>query len=38
MFDVFKNRLEVTGTLETLTAMRIGSGKFTDAIGTISRV
>lgn len=34
MFDVFKNRLEITGTLETLTAMRIGSGKSTDAIGT----
>lgn len=34
MFDVFKNRLEVTGTLETLTALRIGSGRSTDAIGT----
>lgn len=34
MFDVFKNRLEVTGTVKTLTALRIGVGKSTDAIGT----
>lgn len=34
MFDIFKNRLEVVGKLETLTALRVGSGRSTDAIGT----
>jgi CRISPR-associated RAMP protein (TIGR02581 family) len=30
MFDTFKNRLELTGTLSTVTALRIGAGKSTD--------
>jgi CRISPR-associated RAMP protein (TIGR02581 family) len=30
MFDVFKNRLEITGTLSTITALRVGAGKSTD--------
>ncbi len=30
MFDVFKNRLEITGTLSTVTALRVGAGKSTD--------
>ena len=34
MFDVFTNRLEITGTLENLTALRIGIGRSNDAIGT----
>jgi CRISPR-associated RAMP protein (TIGR02581 family) len=27
MFDVFKNRLELTGTLTTITALKIGAGR-----------
>ena len=34
MFDVFKNRLEVTGTLTTVTALRISAGRSTEPIGT----
>ena len=34
MFDVFTNRLEITGTLENLTALRIGQERSNDAIGT----
>lgn len=34
MFDKFINRLEITGTLTTLTAMRIGSSKSSEPIGT----
>lgn len=34
MFDVFKNRLEITGTLSTVTALRIGAGRSTEPIGT----
>ncbi|NJO43571.1 MAG: CRISPR-associated RAMP protein [Cyanobacteria bacterium RU_5_0] len=34
MFDKFINRLEITGTLITLTAMRIGSSKSSEPIGT----
>lgn len=30
MFDVFKNRLEITGTLSTMTALRVGAGKSID--------
>jgi CRISPR-associated RAMP protein (TIGR02581 family) len=30
MFDVFKNRLEITGTLSTITALRVGAGKSID--------
>lgn len=30
MFDVFKNRLELTGTLTTVTAMRVGAGRSTE--------
>ncbi|KAM3091378.1 CRISPR-associated RAMP protein Csx7 [Phormidesmis sp. 146-35] len=33
MFNVFKNRLEITGTLTTVTALRVGAGKSTDPIG-----
>ena len=33
MFDVFKNRLEITGTLWTVTALRIGSGSSVDFVG-----
>ncbi|MEN9271364.1 MAG: CRISPR-associated RAMP protein Csx7 [Thermostichales cyanobacterium HHBFW_bins_127] len=33
MFDIFKNRLEVTGILTTVTALRIGSGRSTEPIG-----
>ncbi|HAG85350.1 MAG TPA: CRISPR-associated RAMP protein [Cyanobacteria bacterium UBA12227] len=33
MFDTFKNRLEITGTLWTLTALRISSGRSTEPIG-----
>lgn len=33
MFDVFKNRLEIIGTLQTMTALRIGSGSSVDPIG-----
>lgn len=30
MFDTFKNRLELTGTLSTITALRIGQGRSLD--------
>ena len=33
MFDVFKNRLELTGTLTTITALRISQGRSTEPIG-----
>lgn len=33
MFDVFKNRLELTGTLTTITALRIGQGRSALPIG-----
>jgi CRISPR-associated RAMP protein (TIGR02581 family) len=33
MFDTFKNRLEITGTLKTVTALRISAGRSTEAIG-----
>lgn len=33
MFDVFKNRLEITGTLITITALRISAGRSTEPIG-----
>jgi len=33
MFEVFKNRLEITGTLTTITALRIGAGRSTEPIG-----
>ena len=33
MFDIFKNRLEITGTLTTVTALRIGQGRSTEPIG-----
>lgn len=33
MFDVFKNRLELTGTLTTVTALRISAGRSTEPIG-----
>ena len=33
MFDTFKNRLEITGTLTTITALRISSGRSTEPIG-----
>jgi CRISPR-associated RAMP protein (TIGR02581 family) len=33
MFDVFKNRLEITGTLTTVTALHIGVGHSTEPIG-----
>lgn len=33
MFEVFKNRLEVTGTLWTVTALRISAGRSTEPIG-----
>ncbi len=33
MFDIFKNRLEVTGTLTTITALRISAGRSTEPIG-----
>ncbi|MFZ4728091.1 MAG: type III CRISPR-associated RAMP protein Csx7 [Pseudanabaena sp.] len=34
MFDVFKSRLEITGTLTTVTALRISAGRSTEPIGT----
>ena len=34
MFDIFKNRLEITGTLTTVTALRISAGRSTEPIGT----
>ncbi len=33
MFDIFKSRLEITGILTTVTALRIGSGRSTEPIG-----
>nr|WP_283756111.1 CRISPR-associated RAMP protein Csx7 [Roseofilum acuticapitatum] len=33
MFDVFKNRLELTGTLTTVTALRISKGRSSEPIG-----
>lgn len=33
-FSVFKNRLELEGTLTTVTALRIGSGRSLDPVGT----
>ena len=33
MFDTFKNRLEITGILTTVTALRISSGRSTEPIG-----
>ncbi|QYX33992.1 type III CRISPR-associated RAMP protein Csx7 [Sphaerospermopsis torques-reginae] len=34
MFDTFKNRLEITGKLTTITALRISAGRSTEPIGT----
>ena len=33
MFDTFKNRLEITGILTTVTALRISAGRSTEPIG-----
>lgn len=33
MFDVFRSRLELVGTLTTVTALRIGAGRSTQPIG-----
>ncbi|MCL1466532.1 CRISPR-associated RAMP protein Csx7 [Argonema galeatum] len=33
MFDTFKNRLEITGTLTTVTALRISAGRSSEPIG-----
>ena len=33
MFDTFKNRLELTGTLTTVTALHISAGRSTEPIG-----
>ncbi|MGF2013963.1 type III CRISPR-associated RAMP protein Csx7 [Nostoc sp. DedVER01b] len=33
MFDIFKNRLEITGKLSTITALRISAGRSTEPIG-----
>jgi CRISPR-associated RAMP protein (TIGR02581 family) len=33
MFDTFRNRLEIAGTLTTVTALRVGAGRSTDTIG-----
>jgi len=33
MFDIFKNRLEIAGTLTTVTALRISAGRSTEPIG-----
>jgi CRISPR-associated RAMP protein (TIGR02581 family) len=33
MFDIFKNRLEINGTLTTVTALRISQGRSTEPIG-----
>ncbi|MBN3895673.1 MAG: CRISPR-associated RAMP protein [Nostoc sp. NOS(2021)] len=33
MFDRFKNRLEITGTLTTITALRISAGRSSEPIG-----
>jgi CRISPR-associated RAMP protein (TIGR02581 family) len=34
MFDIFQNRLEIIGTLTTVTAIRVGAGRSIDPIGT----
>jgi CRISPR-associated RAMP protein (TIGR02581 family) len=34
MFDIFQNRLEIMGTLTTVTAIRVGAGRSIDPIGT----
>lgn len=34
MFDTFKNHLEITGILTTITALRISAGRSTEPIGT----
>lgn len=33
MFDIFRNRLEITGTLSTVTALRIGAGSDPEPTG-----
>lgn len=33
MFEIFKNRLEITGILKTVTALRISAGRSTEPIG-----
>ncbi|AFZ22172.1 type III CRISPR-associated RAMP protein Csx7 [Allocoleopsis franciscana] len=33
MFEIFKNRLEIIGTLTTVTALRISAGRSTEPIG-----
>ncbi len=33
MFDTFKNRLEITGELTTITALRISAGRSSEPIG-----
>jgi CRISPR-associated RAMP protein (TIGR02581 family) len=33
MFDIFKNRLEITGKLTTITALRISAGRSSEPIG-----
>lgn len=33
MFDIFKNRLEITATLTTITALRVSAGRSTEPIG-----
>ena len=33
MFDTFKNRLEITGILTTVTALRISAGRSSEPIG-----
>ncbi|MEA5506225.1 CRISPR-associated RAMP protein Csx7 [Halotia wernerae UHCC 0503] len=33
MFEIFENRLEITGVLETVTALRISAGRSTEPIG-----
>jgi len=33
MFDTFKNRLDITGKLSTVTALRISAGRSTEPIG-----
>lgn len=33
MFDTFQNRLEITGKVTTVTALRISAGRSTEPIG-----
>lgn len=33
MFEIFKNRLEIIGILETVTALRISAGRSSEPIG-----